>query len=517
MRPFFVLLTLCFSLPVLAGTPIGSEKTDTILMSADPLDSSDIFRLAEIELSLSELDQNLNNMMNLWYVQDSTSTDSALTEIPSVDVETFVPQFEDSVYIARIAALCSPIQLTYNNVVRNLIDRYTLRIRDKLEVMLGLSEYYFPMIEEILDEYGLPLELKYVAVIESALNPRVVSRAGATGMWQFMLGTARLNKLEVTTFVDERRDPVKSTRAGAMYLKDLYKIYGNWHLAIAAYNCGPGNVNKAIRRAGGGIKDFWEIYPYLPKETRAYVPAYIAAMYSMTYYKEHNLTPAYINIPPVSDSIMINQDLNLLQVSEVMNIPIEELRSINPQYRRDIIPGSSKLYPLRVPTQMATQFIALSDSIFNYKKDEYLSHAYRSRTPAGVTKSVTNIAGKEKINHRIGTGETLGVIAQKYKVRVSDLQAWNGLSGTRIRAGRTLAVYVQPSGKAAALKTAASSTEKVEPLKEGEYLIYQVRSGDSVWKIARDYGVSEDEVLQWNNLGRSTKLSVGQRLKIKKG
>ena len=511
MRLTIIMLTFLLTIPVLASAAHPAEP-DTLARTYQEEDSLLISQIVQMEFSPEELDENLNQMISLWSVQDSTPPDSLLTELASVDLETFVPQFEDSVYIARISALCSPIQLTYNNVVRNLIDLYASRSRAKTEIILGLADYYFPMIEEILDQYGLPLELKYVPVIESALNPRAVSRAGATGMWQFMLGTARIHKLEVTTFVDERRDPVKATHAGAIYLRDLFKIYGNWHLALAAYNCGPGNVNKAIRRAGG-VKDFWDIYPYLPRETRGYVPGYIAAMYTLNYYREHNLNPVYINIPPASDSVMVHQDLNLLQVSEVMGLPIEQLRMLNPQYRRDIIPGSTKPYPLRVPAQSATQFIALSDSIYAHKKEDYLSHAFRSRTPAGTSRVVTNIAGRERIDHIIRTGETLGLIAQRYRVRVADLQDWNGLSGTRIRAGSRLAVYVPAAQKAS---SAPAVAEKVEPLKEGEYIIYQVRSGDSVWKISRDNGVSENEVLQWNNLSRNSKLMIGQRLKIKK-
>jgi len=317
-----------------------------------------------------------------------------------------------------------------------------MRKRDQMEVMLGLKEYYFPMFEEIFDLYGLPFELKYLAVIESALNPRARSRVGATGIWQFMLATGRMYKLQVNTFVDERRDPVASTHAAAKFLKDLYGIYNDWVLALAAYNCGPGNVNKAIRRSGGKTS-YWEIYPYLPRETRGYVPLYIGATYAMNYYKEHNLTPRYIDVLPVSDTVMVRKNVNLAQISEVLGIPLQQLRDYNPQYSREIIPGNSAPCSLRLPAAYATKYIDMEDEITNYKANIYLSNSFRTIEPSGVsnTGNTVNTAGKDRIVHTIRSGENLGSIAQKYKVTVNNLKDWNNLTSSRIVAGKKIVVY----------------------------------------------------------------------------
>ena len=383
-------------------------------------------------------DRNLDSLMNTWYVQEAVNTDSIL--YISQSEPNYIPVYGDSIYIERISRMQCPFQLTYNNIVRDYIDVYTKRRRAQMEVMLGVSEYYFPIIEEIFDYYCLPLELKYLVVIESAFHPKAVSRAGATGLWQIMLPTGKMYKLEISTFVDERRDPVKSTYAAAAFLRDLYAVYGDWTLAIAAYNCGPGNVNKAIKRAGGKI-DYWDIYPYLPKETRGYVPAFIAVMYSFNHHKEHNLSPKYANIPVLTDSVMINKEIHLQQVSEVLDIPLEKLENMNPQYRKNVIPGLSGSYPLRLPSQYATKFIELEDSIASYKKDIYLSHSYKTKTPAEAQKVNVKIPPGSSVTHVVRKGETLGGIAAMYKVKLSDLKAWNGINNNLIQIGQKLKVY----------------------------------------------------------------------------
>ena len=470
-----------------------------------------------IELFYSNFDKNLDSLMQIWYVQESIGSDTLIAEI-AVDELSFVTELHDSIYIQRLQKIPSLVNLTYNNVVRSCIHVYTMRKREQMEVMLGLKEYYFPMFEEVLDLYGLPFELKYLAVIESALNPRARSRVGATGIWQFMLSTGRLYKLQVNTFIDERRDPVAATHAAAKFLKDLYNIYNDWVLAIAAYNCGPGNVNKAIRRSGGKTS-YWDIYPYLPRETRGYVPLYIGATYAMNYYREHNLTPRNIDIPLVSDTVTVRRNVNLAQVSEVLNIPLQLLRDLNPQYSREILPGNTAPCALRLPASYATKYIDMEDSISSYKANVYLSNSFRAINPAGQSANATaNTAGKDRIVHTIRSGETLGTIARKYGVTTNNLQVWNDLSSTRIVAGKKLVVYTTP--KQTQTQSSATVNKENQPVavtttETGNVTWHTVKSGDTVWGIAQQYqGVSDNDILKWNNLSRNSKIQPGMKLKI---
>ncbi|MDE6647222.1 MAG: DUF4293 family protein [Prevotella sp.] len=265
-----------------------------------------------------------------------------------------------------------PPESLYNAVVQKFIERYGGRMRHSISYMVGAANFYIPIFEEALETYQLPLELKYLPIIESALNPTAVSRVGATGLWQFMIGTGKQYGLQVNSLVDERRDPVKSSYAAARYLKDLYKVFGDWNLVIAAYNCGPENINKAIHRSNGE-KDYWKIYPYLPKETRGYVPAFIAANYIMTYYSQHNICPMTTRLPAKTDTVMVNRNVHMEQVAAVVGINIDLLRSLNPMYRRDVIPGATEPMPLRLPQSEVGKFIDMADSVYNYKADELLS------------------------------------------------------------------------------------------------------------------------------------------------
>ncbi len=469
------------------------------------------------ELFYSNFDKNLDSLMRIWYVQESIGSDSLISEMGEDEI-SFVREFHDSIYIERLSKIPSIVNLTYNNIVRNYIHVYTVRKRDRLEIMLGLGDYYFPIFEEVLDTYGLPLELKYLAVIESALNPRAVSRVGATGMWQFMLGTGRMYKLQINSFIDERRDPVAATHAAAKFLKDLYNIYNDWVLVIAAYNCGPGNVNKAIRRSGGKTS-YWDIYPYLPRETRGYVPAYIGATYAMNYYKDHNLTPRYIDVPPISDSVMVAKNVNLAQVSEVLNIPLQLLRDLNPQYRREILPGSTNPCPLRLPASYATKYIDMEDSICRYKSNIYLSNSFRTIEPAGRSAAAytANTAGKDRVVHTIRSGETLGSIAVKYGVSTNNLRDWNDLNSSRIVAGKKLVVYTKSSSKAQTSKTEAVASQQAQQIAASAkgYTYYTVKSGDTLWSIAQQYqGVSDNDIMKWNNLSQAKKIQPGMKLKI---
>ncbi len=354
-----------------------------------------------------------------------------ITPNENCTMTTANPNVSDSLYIDRLQRIPAIIEMPFNDIVKKFIEMYATRLRQKVSFMLSANNLYMPIFEEALDLYDLPLELKYLPVIESGLNPTATSRQGATGLWQFMLRTGKIYGLQTTTLVDERRDPVKSTRAAARYLKDLYDIYHDWNLVLAAYNCGPGTINKAIRRAGGE-KDFWTLYNYLPKETRGYVPAFIAANYIMTYYCEHNISPMNMTMPESTDTVHISRSLNLNQIADVCKINIDQLRALNPEYKKDIIPGNEKPYALRLPTNMMSCFIDHEDSIYNYKPEIYQKRR--------ATVAVKDIPASKAVYHRIRNGETLGGIAQRYGVSVSQLRRLNGIKGSNIRAGKSLRI-----------------------------------------------------------------------------
>lgn len=309
---------------------------------------------------------DLDSLLNLYMSK------TYLDEDGDCNMRDINPVYTKEDYINRLSRLPNVMEMVYNDVVQKFIDRYSGRLRHSISYMLGASNFYIPIFEEALETYQLPLELKYLPIIESALNPTAVSRMGATGLWQFMIGTGKQYGLQVNSLVDERRDPVKSSYAAARYLKDLYKVFGDWNLVIAAYNCGPENINKAIHRANGD-KDYWKIYPYLPKETRGYVPAFIAANYIMTYYSQHNICPMTTRLPAKTDTVMVSRNVHMEQVAAVVGINIDLLRSLNPMYRRDVIPGATEPMPLRLPQSEVGKFIDMADSVYNYKADELLS------------------------------------------------------------------------------------------------------------------------------------------------
>lgn len=343
----------------------------------------------------------------------------------------------DSVYIKRLSLLPFEFKMTYNPIVKRYIQLYTVKIKSKVEVMIGLSTFYFPIFEKVLRSNNLPDELKYIPIIESALNPKATSPVHAAGLWQFMKGTGKENGLTINSYVDQRRGCIESTNAAAKYLKMLYKSYHDWQLVLAAYDCGPGNVNRAIRRAHGK-RDFWEIYPFLPRETRAYVPAYIGAAYAMNYYKEHDINPVPSMFPAQTDTIRIFQSLHLQQVSQVLGIDIDLLRRINPQYIKDMIPGTSLTdYALHIPGEQKENFIALQDSIYAYRKSYYKNEYHQRQYASGRNVPVNSV----KIIHRVHAGESIGQIAAQYKVSVKKLKGWNKISGNNIKKGQKLVVY----------------------------------------------------------------------------
>ena len=309
---------------------------------------------------------DLDSLLNLYMSK------TYLDEPSDCNMRDVNPIYSKEDYVDRLSRMPTIMEMAHNDVVQKFIDRYSGRLRHSISYMLGASNFYMPIFEQALETYQMPLELKYLPIIESDLNPKAVSRVGATGLWQFMLATGRQYGLQVNSLVDERRDPIKSSYAAARYLKDLYRIFGDWNLVIAAYNCGPENINKAIRRSNGE-KDYWQIYPYLPKETRGYVPAFIAANYIMTYYSQHNICPMTTRLPAKTDTIMVNKNVHLEQIAAVLGINIDLLRSLNPMYRRDIVPGLSEPMPVRLPITEVGRFIDLQDSIFNHRSDELLN------------------------------------------------------------------------------------------------------------------------------------------------
>jgi membrane-bound lytic murein transglycosylase D len=491
-------------------------SADTIIINSDP--------------SAEKISADLDSLVNSWYVR------MALKDNPSnFSDDTAGIEYPDSVYRDRLDKVISIIRLPYNSIIRNHIHVYTIKQRDKFSAVLALKDYYFPMIEDIFDSFGLPAELKYMAVIESALNPNAVSRAGATGLWQFMYSTGRFYGLTINSVIDERRDPVKSTYAAAKYLKDLYDIYNDWILVIAAYNCGPGNVNKAIRRSGNK-KDYWDIYYRLPRETRGYIPQYVAAVYGINYYPEHNIRPLPLNIPVATDTIMVIKDIHLAQISEVMKIPYGELRALNPQYRTGFVPGSSKPLSLTLPMSHLGDFIDLHDTIRSYKPDVYLSNGTRMVDPTRSTYVPADIKGKTKLIYTVKDGDNLGYIAEWYHVGLSSLKYWNNLYRNTIYIGQKLAVFVDPSksdyfakinlmsfadkqsmiGKTIPSSTSAK-TDSVTIETDGDYITYTVRSGDTIWDIVKLFDdVTTTDVLNLNNISNPDKIQVGQKLKIKK-
>ena len=384
-----------------------------------------------------ELDSLLNLYMSKNYLNEDN--DCRMKDIN--------PVFEKEVYIDRLKRIPSIIEMPYNEVVQKFIDRYSGRLRHSVSYMLGASNFYMPIFEEALETYGLPLELKYLPVIESALNPKAVSRVGATGLWQFMLATGKRYGLEVNSLVDERRDPIKASYAAANYLSDLYKVFGDWNLVIAAYNCGPDQINKAIHRSKGS-KDYWQIYPYLPKETRGYVPAFIAANYIMTYYCEHNICPMTTRLPAKTDTIMVGRNVHLEQIASVCNIDIEQLRTLNPAYRRDIVPGATKLSAVRLPQTEVGKFIDLEDSIYAYNAEVLFSKRTTVEVNDDVptyTRKSSSKRSRKKARSRgrsvtVKSGQTLSEIAKRNGTTVAKLRRLNGIKGSNIRAGKKLRV-----------------------------------------------------------------------------
>ena len=519
---------------ILAGSAVSAVAAPTVLSIKESITDDAIVYPYSFETDTEALRNN-------WYLKNFAVLDT------DVQLKNDVPTSKED-YIERLQALPTIIEMPYNDVVRSYINMYTGKRRGLVEQMLGLSIYYMPFFEQALEKEGMPLELKYLPVIESALNPDAVSPAGAAGLWQFMIGTAKDMGLTVNSLVDERRDPIRSSEAAARYLKQLYKAYGDWSLAIASYNCGPGSVNRALRRAGGGKKDFWEIYYYLPSETRGYVPAFIAANYVMNYYEDHNIGKALSKRPVVTDTVMVKQDIYFEQISEVLGIPIEELKILNPQYRKNIIPGNTRPYALTLPSKQCYAYISSEDSIKNHKAD-----VYRHRSEVNISDAsdgYTTVEKRVTKSHRVRSRETISQVARKYGVTTSQIKKWNGLRSNKLRKNQVLKIYVtqrvkvpvenndrnkpttptapttpepdsstttaQPDNSSTEVdESTTDETEVVEPKPEKTVAVkyHKVRRGETLGSIARRYGISVSQLKRWNGL-RSNTAKVGTTLKV---
>lgn len=497
-------------------------------------------------------------LLESWYMKNYTATDDKYL---SSDVKTTDDQIRQ-----RLSQLPTVIEMPFNSIVRTYIDRYTQRGRAQVAATLGLANYYMPIFEQALEEAGLPLELKYLPVVESALNPNAVSKHGATGLWQFMLATGKGLGMEVNSLVDERRDPYVSSRKAARYLKDLHSTYGDWSLAIAAYNCGPGAVNKAVRRAGDGKHDFWSIYEYLSPETRGYVPAFIAANYVMNYYPEHGISPVIPTKPLVTDTVGVAGRVHFNQISEVLDIPVEELRLLNPQFRADLIPGSpEKPYMLILPSQQVHAYIVSEDQIKGHEAERYarrdvvepgdmpsessveMEMADPSAADVRQTIAADNLPAEEPARparqtpaagkpatHKVAAGETLASIAALYGVTPAEVKRWNNLRRNSVRVGQQLRVavdaqaetsvsadssvpasrqQVSPAKAKRQSKSASSSKKGKKGRKEAKPTQHSIKNGENLTVIAKKYGVSVDEIKRANNM-KDDDIRAGKSIKI---
>jgi membrane-bound lytic murein transglycosylase D len=458
------------------------------------------------------IDENMDNLIKLWYTQKANAAcDSVMSVVE--DADSNLSSIPDSVFIQRLARIPSVIPLTYNHIVRNFIEMYLYKKRDVLESVIGLLNFYNPIIDEIFDEYDVPNELKYMSVIESALNPRACSRTRAVGLWQFMYGTGKLYGLTINSLVDDRRDPIKSTHAAIKFSKDLYSMFGDWQLVIAAYNCGPGNVKKAMRRSGGK-QNFWDIYYYLPRETRGHVPAYIAAVYVVNYYREHNVVPKPTNLPLATDTIVVHKKIHLGQIAEVLHIPLNTLRDLNPQYICDIVPAFSDIpYGIRIPMEYTTRFIDQEEFIRHYKDSIYFNPKLDLKSPTRYYSAYTG--NGKRIVYIVKQGDNLGNISMRFHVSINQIKDWNGFNSNVIRSGQRLVIYV-PNRYAGTVTQNKPSNNKPPVLSnDGKNQYYIVKEGDSIWEIAKKFpGTTADDIIRLNNLSSADKITPGQRLII---
>jgi len=493
-----------------------------------------------------------DSLLSMWYLhnQIKKSNEGIEYDMDSVHFSSNVP---DNVFIKRLADLNSFITLPFNETVKNYMILYSEKMPTKMGQILAVSNYYMPIFEATFSKYNLPEELKCMAIIESAMNPKATSTAGAKGMWQFMYSTAKNYGLKIDSFVDERMDPVKSVDAAARYLRDSYNIFGDWNLAISSYNCGAGNVSKAIKRSGGK-RDFWSIYPYLPRETRGYVPAFVGALYATTYYKEYGIVPKDMQMPAMVDTFQIHRMLHFKQINEVVGVPMDVLRNLNPQYTHDIIPGNEGTFVLRIPYNYTNAFLDSEDSLYAYKEKELFNvvDINNIREDAYTTYTTT----QSRITYRVKSGDYLGRIASRYNVTVSQLKKWNHLRSTKLQSGQKLIIYRNVTTKSIAPANPATknavackpiekqdvdtsknmnradtiSNVKKETVEETQAMpasvkkvaissapdtVYTVRKGDTLYSISKRYpGVSANDIMEYNKIGPN--IRPGMKIRIPK-
>lgn len=531
------------------ANPVNAQQNKTVLDVKESISDSNIIYPESFEA-------DTRKMLEGWYMKNYMATDDRYKTLGDT-------RYDDNTIRERLSKLPTVIELPYNQVVRSYIDRYTQQGREQVTVLLGLSHYYLPIFEQALEERGLPLELKYLPVIESGLNPNAVSKHGAAGLWQFMIATAKGMGLEVNSLVDERRDPYLSSRKAAQYLSDLFATYNDWSLAIAAYNCGPGAVNKAIRRAGGDPKkhDFWSIYNYLTPETRGYVPMFIAANYVMNYYPEHNISPVIPTKPLITDTLHISNPVHFNQISAVLDIPVDELRVLNPQFRADMIPGcADHAYTLVLPSQQVHAYLMSEDAIKNYEAEKYAhrTNVEPGEAPLVAQSSETDVAnsdsddddttlpvasasqtkGMRTVTHKVKPGESLASIATAYGVTPEEIKKLNSLRRNAVRTGQILRVNTAStegvaeapdqvnmtpdrsehtweattSTPASSKKTAAQKNQKTQQ-KATTATSHKLKSGDTLSSISKKYGVSIADIKKANGM-TSDRLRAGETLKI---
>lgn len=477
-RGFLVLMLAAVSVEGSASDP---DTTSSILKDDPSLAALDSMVTAQFfEVSNFTTDTNALNGLN-W------------------DADT-VPQFSNDHYVKAFEELDdkTPFNLVYNEPVKAYVNAYAVKNKAKVSRMLGLAELYFPLFEETLDRYDLPLELKYLAIVESALNPTARSRSGAMGLWQFMYRTGKIYDLNSTSYLDDRRDPFKATVAACEYFRFLYDMFGDWQLVLAAYNGGPGNLLKAIRRAGGK-RDYWEVRPFLSRETQGYVPAFFAVNYVMTHAAEHNIYPVKPDFFSFElDTVMVHRYTDLITLSSVLHIPYSQVKFLNPIYKQSVIPKTKEGLPLVLPKKKMGVFVFNQESIYNLGEKK-VNPAYANQT---------EIMKEVRKPHRVKYGETLGGIAARYRCRVSDLRDWNGIRGNLIREGQRLVVYSR-----VATKPTTTSTSAVTTVTKGDRY-HVVQRGDTLWDIAKRNGITVAKLKELNRISNHYKLKIGSKLKI---
>ncbi|MDO7172144.1 LysM peptidoglycan-binding domain-containing protein [Mariniflexile sp. AS56] len=509
---FFIAVALCNvamsfsqmqdSIPMQDSVVVKKKKKNDLKHIKTQKDSL-LLQKVEEDLAVAEFDKKWLEELYSNSLYDTIY--NSVTELTFEEVD--YPELSTELLKTRLAELNSktPFNVEYNPGLESVIKSYLKRRKGSMQKLMNLSGFYFPMFERELDNYDIPLEIKYLAIVESALKPRAKSRVGATGLWQFMYSTGKMYGLDVSSYVDERSDPIKSTEAAAKYLSKLYEIFGDWDLALAAYNSGPGNVTKAIRRSGG-YQNYWNIRHNLPRETAGYLPAFLATMYIFEYAEEHGFTKpkpevAYFE----TDTIRVRQMITLDQVYEATGVDMEELQFLNPSYKLDIIPYvKGENYILRLPRTVIGDFVSNEDEIYTLAKAEFDK---REKQMPQLFSSDT------KSTHRVRSGEYLGLIARKYSVRVSDIKKWNGLRSNNLKIGQRLTIYPRNSSGSVSSSSKKTTTSKAI---SSSSKTYTVRSGDSLWSISQKFpGVSVQNIKDWNGISGS-KLKPGMKLKVSK-